>query len=183
MLIPAIVIVGCIGMLSPVLKDRVAFIYHDLQEYKQGNVNTSLGLRAEYMRHSFQIIKQKPLFGFGTGSFATEYSKTRGPNVNVTDKTLGDPHNSYVHIWVQLGLVGVIVFLGWLFYQWKFSTRLLSNERILLRCFLLAFMLSCLSEAAFYRSRNANLYLVLAVVCMGNAFQPRRKIRRYYKKR
>lgn len=183
MTLPAIALLVIVGFVSPVIKSRVITAANDIKLYQQGEVRSSIGLRAEYLLHSFQLIKKSPVWGFGTGSFAQEYKKTGGPTVEVGDETLGDPHNSYVHIQVQLGVIGLILFLAWLQSQWKFSTRLMSNERILLRCFLLAFMLSCLSESAFYRTRNANLYLTMAMVCMGNVFQPRRKYKRYYKRR
>lgn len=183
MALPTLLLIITVGFFSSVMKHRAELVLQDIKAYQKGEVHTSIGLRVEYLIHSFKLIKENPLLGSGTGSFSTEYKKTGGPNVTISDTSLGDPHNSYVHIWVQLGFVGLIAFLGWLYSQWQFSTRLMSNEKILLRCFLLAFMLSSLSESSFYRSRNANLYLVMAVVCMGNVFQPRRKIRRYYKKR
>lgn len=182
MLLPAILVMCAIGWFSPVLQKRVGDVFEDFQQYKAGNIRTSLGQRAEFIRYSEMLIKEKPLLGYGTGSFATEYATTGGPIIEISDNVLGDPHNSYVHIWVQLGIVGVIAFVGWLVSQWRFSINLLANERVLLRCFLVAFALSCFNEASFYRSRNANLYMTLAIVCIGNAFQTRRKFKRYYKR-
>ena len=182
MLLPALLLVCVVGWFSPVIQKRVGDVFEDLQQYKVGNIRTSIGQRIEFIRYSQLLIKEKPLLGYGTGSFAKEYAKTGGPILEESDNVLGDPHNSYVHIWVQLGIVGVIVFVGWLVSQWRFSINLLANERILLRCFLVAFALSCFNEASFYRSRNANLYITMAVVCLGNAFQPRKKFKRYYKR-
>lgn len=185
MIIPTMLTVIAIGLLSPVVQKRLGDTLGDIQKYQQGDTKTSIGVRAEFARYSQMLIKEKPLLGYGTGSFATVYATTGGPIVEeaTAGETLGDPHNSFVHLWVQLGLVGVVAFIGWLASQWQFSRGLLANERILLQCFLVAFILSCFNESSFYRSRNAHLYITVAVVCMGNAYQTRRKTKRYYKKR
>ncbi len=125
MTLPAMLVVLAIGALSPVVQSRVSDAANDVQQYQAGNAKSSIGARAEFVFFSQMLIKEKPLFGYGTGSFATEYAKTGGPIIEEAAPTLGDPHNSYVHIWVQIGLVGVIAFVGWLVSQWKFSKKLL----------------------------------------------------------
>lgn len=171
-IVPGLLISLVIAISSPAIQNRINESMQDIEDYKKGEVHTSLGLRYEFIRYSLLIIKQQPLFGFGTGSFPTEYAKTGGPLISEeADTRLGDPHNSFLHIWIQVGVIGLIIFIGWLVSQWQLSNKLMKNERALLRCFLFGFVLSCFSEAAFYRSRNATLYMTLAVVCIGNLFQ------------
>ncbi len=182
MIVPSVAIVALVVISSSVVQNRFATSFKDFESYQQGHINTSIGLRGEFARYSFELIKNKPILGYGAGSFTQEYFKIGGPGLGGEKSKLGDPHNSYLHLWQQFGIIGLIAFLGWLSSQWLLSRRLMHNERILLQCFLLAFALSCLSISAFYRSRISTLYITMATVCFGNAFQPRKKVRRSYHK-
>lgn len=179
LILPTLLIVSLVALSSNTVKSRFMQSLNSIESYQQGNVNTSIGLRIEFARYSFELIKDKPIFGYGAGSFPDEYFKIDGPGLGGAIAKLGDPHNSYLHLWMQFGIIGLIAFIAWLSSQWCLSRRLMHNEKILLQCFLLAFMLSCFSISAFYRSRISTLYITMAIVCMGNVFQPRKKARRY----
>jgi O-antigen ligase len=177
MIIPAVLVVVGLFFSSSIMRSRFEDGLADIKKYQQGEVHTPWGTRIGYITHSWLLIKQKPLRGYGTGSFSKEYGKTGGPFVELTDTSLGDPHNSFVHLWVQIGLVGMLLYVAWLTSQWRYAKKLPFDEGILLRCFLAAFIISSLTESAFYRSRNASLYMTMAVVCIGSGLTKKSKAR------
>ena len=72
------------------------------------------------MRIRLKIIKNNPLIGVGTGDFPYEYSKVskiNTPKLMITT----NPHNMYLLVLVQLGLIGLISFLLIFYYQIKLS--------------------------------------------------------------
>ena len=81
---------------------------------------TSIGLRVNYVMNSFEVIKQNPIIGIGTGDFPSEYKKINQINTpqfpNATN-----PHNMYILITMQLGLIGLISMLSIFYYQIKLS--------------------------------------------------------------
>ncbi len=56
-----------------------------------------------------KAIKQSPLFGLGLGGYAKEYRSL------ISDQTLPDhnfPHNIFLDLWVETGVIGLIGFIG-----------------------------------------------------------------------
>ena len=82
--------------------------------------NSSVGLRLSFTVNSWEIITNNPLFGVGTGDFPNEYSKVSEINSPALRLTK-NPHNMYVLILVQFGLIGLISFLSIFYYQVKLS--------------------------------------------------------------
>ena len=63
---------------------------------------------------------KNPIIGVGTGDFQAEYKKINlinTPQLPATD----NPHNMYILILMQLGVVGLISFLSIFYYQIKLS--------------------------------------------------------------
>ena len=82
--------------------------------------NTSIGQRISYAINSWDIIINNPLFGVGTGDFFVEHTKQNilnSPDVQVTT----NPHNMYLLVMVQNGIVGLVTMLSIFFYQIKFA--------------------------------------------------------------
>jgi O-antigen ligase len=108
---------------SPLFNERVNITIDSIQEYSN-NKNTSVGLRVTFTVNSFDIIKENPILGVGTGDFPTEYKKNNIKNTpHLPNAT--NPHNMYILILVQLGLIGIISFLSIFYYQirWSFKSK------------------------------------------------------------
>ena len=91
-------------------------------EYVVGNqfVNSSVGARILFAANSWEIIKENPLLGVGTGDFPSEYKKISeilspgGPYIT-------NPHNMYILVLTQLGVVGLLSMLSIFYFQIKIS--------------------------------------------------------------
>lgn len=72
---------------------------------------SSLGTRFILARNSLVLIKLRPIFGWGTGSFAAAYQKF-APEAQVKKVKRVNPHNQYLLTWIELGLPGLISLLS-----------------------------------------------------------------------
>ena len=107
--------------LSPQFNNRVNAAVDDISAYtNEETSNNSIGQRITYTINSFKIIQQNPLFGVGTGDFPSEYKKVHVKNMSDAGLTV-NPHNMYVLIAVQLGLLGLASMLLIFYHQLKFS--------------------------------------------------------------
>jgi O-antigen ligase len=100
---------------SEVLKDRVDNISEGVQDYKHSETNTSIKMRLEFYENSLNLITERPIFGHGTGSFSYEYQKlARDKEIQPTK----NPHNEYLMIGVQWGVIGIALFIALLYIMW-----------------------------------------------------------------
>jgi O-antigen ligase len=81
---------------------------------------TSLGLRLNFTLNSFDIIRQNPIIGVGTGDFPVEYQKINKIN-SPTLPNITNPHNMYTLVLTQLGFFGFLSMLSIFYYQIKLS--------------------------------------------------------------
>ncbi|MBL6604130.1 MAG: O-antigen ligase family protein [Cryomorphaceae bacterium] len=68
--------------------------------------------RIEFYNNAIDLIKQKPLFGFGLGSWKYEslsYSSLKNERILVPYYT----HNDFLQIFVEMGILGFIIYLSY----------------------------------------------------------------------
>lgn len=86
-------------------------VRQDLVLYEQGQVQTSVGLRLSFYKHTLELIAQKPLLGYGTGSFPRIYeTQVRGDAAILTE----NPHNDFLWAMAEVGIAGPLCLLGML---------------------------------------------------------------------
>ncbi|MES2385149.1 MAG: O-antigen ligase family protein [Pseudomonadota bacterium] len=98
---------------SPSVHERVMKGVTEVQNFKTIPTETSLGRRMVMYETTLGIIRDNPFFGVGTGGFKQEFSaiaaeKYSGWRANPAD----DPHNQYLFILAENGLVGLTAFLA-----------------------------------------------------------------------
>lgn len=89
--------------------------------------DASIRQRREFLEHTLMLAFKRPWFGFGTGSFKTVYAQH--VREHLLDKT-NNPHGEYLHIYFQLGLVGLLGILGFFGMLLKTSFELPLIERM-----------------------------------------------------
>ena len=107
---------------SPLFKQRADLAVHEVLTYQE-NANTSVGLRMKFTENSFALLLDSPLLGHGTGSFEKAYERinqVRSPDVPVTT----NPHNYHALVWVQFGLLGLLLYLSIYYQQLKLAGNL-----------------------------------------------------------
>ena len=106
---------------SNLFEKRVNSAITETLNYSNSN-GSSIGLRINFTRNSFDIIKKNPIIGVGTGDFPLEYRKINQINSPTLRKTT-NPHNMYTLILTQLGIIGLLSMLSIFYYQIKLSSN------------------------------------------------------------
>ena len=84
------------------------------------NKSTSVGQRITFALNSWEVIKENPIIGVGTGDFPIEYKKINKINSPGLPNTT-NPHNMYILVAMELGALGIISMLSIFYYQIKLS--------------------------------------------------------------
>jgi len=83
--------------------------------FRTGDPNyQSVSQRIEYVKASFLLIKQNPLFGIGTGNWKISYGEAyKKMNSRLIPENQGPSHNQYLNYLVKFGITGfVFIFLA-----------------------------------------------------------------------
>ena len=148
-LLPGVVLTGLITggvfFASPDLSERMSGVITGIEgSHANGSAN-SAGLRMQFYRGSLEIFALHPIFGTGTGSFERVYSAHAAAE-NLAPTT--NPHNEYLMIGVQTGIVGLALFFGLLGALWVSAARLPLADALRGRAVTLALAISCLFNSS-----------------------------------
>ena len=136
-----VVILAGFFSLSSSFSGRIDEGVHDVEKYQHGNADTSVGLRYQFWVNTVHLWATAPLFGHGSGSFPLEYAaivKSTGalPTVN--------PHNEYLLIAEQTGVIGLLLFLTLFAVMLWYSKTLGTPYRWLAQGLVLTMAVGCL---------------------------------------
>jgi O-antigen ligase len=129
-----------------------------VQEYQYGAARTSMGMRFDWWINSVGMIKERPIFGYGTGSFLKEHDKwIEGTKIQPTD----NPHNEYLFIGVQLGLLGLLLFLLLFTAQIIYSYKLEKPDRLFVQGVVIAMAVGCIMNSFLFDSHQGHFWAFL----------------------
>ena len=116
---------------SPVFKKRAIEAVSDVTKYQDtaqshsGTIDTSVGIRLYFNQHSLNLLKESPVYGYGTGSFENIFNEYVENSEGLVFKTT-NPHSNHALILVQFGIVGFLVYFN-MFYQQMRAAKLMPN--------------------------------------------------------
>ncbi|MBI1748211.1 MAG: O-antigen ligase family protein [Acidobacteria bacterium] len=107
-------------------RGRLASAAQTIQTRNWGDL---LSQRNVWWRVSWDMIKSGPLLGHGIGSFNPSYFDyqrefTRRTGIKVALPHPGQLHNEYLQLWLELGIVGLLLFLYALFAHLRLGCNL-----------------------------------------------------------
>jgi O-antigen ligase len=128
------------------LHQRVAEGVKEFRQWKPDEAQrTNQGARLEFYYNGLRVIGDHPFFGVGVGGFKEAYvKKIKDPDMLRSD----NPHNEYLLVATQLGLIGLAALLYLFYTQWRLAPRLPTpRDALLARGVVLAFMVGCLPNS------------------------------------
>jgi len=162
----AALVVGITFFTSSNFSTRVKEAVDEVQSYQAESSRTSLGMRFDWWLNSVELIRQKPAFGHGTGSFkAVQTALIAGTDTQVTD----NPHNEYLLIGVQTGIFGLLLFLLLLVAQFLASFKLEPPRRYLLQGVVVAMAVGCLMNSFLFDSHPGHFYAILSAILISSS--------------
>jgi len=93
------------------LESGIKMAQQDISTYQEGRAKTSVAYRLDFARTSWELVRQRPVIGYGTGAFVptyAEYVKLHDPIQEPTH----NPHNDYLFYWIESGVLGVVAVLA-----------------------------------------------------------------------
>jgi O-antigen ligase len=148
-LLPGLVIIGLVTggifLASPDVSERISGAIAGVEgSHANGSAN-SAGVRMQFYRGSLEVFALHPIFGTGTGSFERVYNAHAAAE-NLAPTT--NPHNEYLMIGVQTGIVGLALLLALLGALWVSAARLPLADALRGRAVTLALAVSCLFNSS-----------------------------------
>ncbi len=99
---------------SPHVRDRIGQAIVDIRTVDQGPSGGSLQQRIVMWRTTLRMLEHRPLLGVGTGAFPDGY-RPYMPPAGWQSFESSDPHNQYLKILGEQGIVGLAAFLFFIF--------------------------------------------------------------------
>ncbi|MBB4014347.1 O-antigen ligase family protein [Niveibacterium umoris] len=148
---------------SNTVRTRIDTSVSDVQQFRGGNTGTNDGVRMEFWRNSLTLIKQHPVFGGGTGSFRPEYralaESQKLDGIHITP----NPHNEYLLVWSQTGLVGLALLLALWGVQWRRAATLDPTVRYLSYALLVTMIVGDCFNSFILDNLEGHFYALLTV--------------------
>lgn len=93
------------------LSDRWKLMQQEVSGYFDASrVNTSLGIRFEQYRSAVEMIKEKPLLGWGMRGYLDEmHNRVDAGRYDPSIREFNFIHHEFIDLWVKTGLVGMFV--------------------------------------------------------------------------
>jgi O-antigen ligase len=151
-----------VGLFSTKAQLRVAEVMADSRSNLTTETISSSGLRVGFWKTTFDIAQKNPILGTGMGTWADEYRKyvVSTPNTPKISPLGGNPHQEYLLMASQLGLVGLVLFVAWLARCLVASSNLRKPERIAAQSLMLVFGVSCFFNSSLFDSATGHFYCI-----------------------
>jgi len=154
--------------ISDNVSSRIQQALQDIIHYEPGASRSSLGMRLDWWGNSIALIRERPVFGHGTGSFAFRQQELiEGTDTMPTD----NPHNEYLFIGVQLGLTGLALFVALLVSQWVSASPLNRHRRFVMQGIVLTMAAGCLMNSFLFDSHQGHFFAFLSGLLLATPLQ------------
>ena len=169
---PLLLIALALGaMASDTVRQRTVAAAQELSELRDGASLTSIGRRAEFVARSWELIRERPLLGWGTGAYAEQFCRVaRSPEWCAVGHY--NPHNQFAFLGVQLGLVGIAALVAWLLCALAGIQRLPMPDRIVGLALVGAFSVHALFDSPLYIATESVWYPLHFALITALAWSP-----------
>ena len=148
---------------SPIVKKRFT---HEIKSIRSAEPS----FRNYLFIYSVDLIQENPIIGYGTGSFSDVFKEVNKSTKRTVDYDHKTPHNNYLYIWFELGIIGLIVFMFIFYFQIK---ELLQKKDALFRVlFPLMYLIIMLADSYFFSHNTLIMYLFLSVITLQYQYKP-----------
>lgn len=160
---------------STVFSQRINLLAQDLDLYHEGGrlTESSLGSRLHFAYSSLALMDDNPWIGSGTGSFGEVYAKLYE---NDTTLHTDNPHNEYLRVGVELGILGLLSMLLLFYQQWRLVRFIPGSIRGFSQGMLLTFFLGCFLNSWLKDFTEGYFYCVMTAICFAAIPLPARRL-------
>ena len=168
----AIFVITVILLASPISRDRLERTITNAQtlQGKSPTEESSIVIRWQFLKNSLAIIESAPIVGHGTGSFESQYAYQI---VGTNQVGSSNPHNDYLLIVAQLGIVGLLAEFFLIFALHRAAQDLAPDKKEWAYALLLAFVLYSALNSTLLNAGEGRFFLILfGIILLPAANQP-----------
>ena len=169
--------------LTPLVPERLLSITQEISDAKANHEMTSSGIRYVMYQSAMHIFLKSPIWGHGTGSLREEYRTLSKEDYALNIEGMDNPHNQYLLILVELGLIGLIGFMYLFYSQWiALKTKPLGEEAYiqdLLEGLILTILIGSLFNSLLLDAGEGKFYCVMAGLFLSAFYSQKNKKRSY----
>ena len=153
---------------SPRLQSRVALALEQAENSSISVPVTSVGSRIEMTRFALTAALDAPLLGHGTASYPP-LAKAYFTDPSWCNVVCVHPHNQFVFFLFELGLVGLGLFLWFVFAIVRQACREAAPERALMMGFVAVLLAANTTHSSFWLSTENHFFVLMAALLMAGA--------------
>jgi O-antigen ligase len=153
---------------------EIVTVAHNLSSYFKGEKNTSTGQRLDFYRLSWKTMTQHPgalhwLIGLGTGSFVSAYEQVylNDNGLHKLPMATHNPHNQYLELLVQLGVLGLGALLFLYFCMYRYSTGAFALSEYLVQGLVLILIVDSFLNTALMDYKTGIFFVFMAALFAG----------------
>ncbi len=163
--VAVLVLAGAGYELSSGLHQRIDTGITEAEHWQSGKERVdSIGTRLDFYYTTLKIIRQHPLLGVGIGGFPAAYEEmVKGTPVIPTT----NPHNQYLLIAAQTGLVGLALLLALHVIIWVKAAKLSPPYNLIARGLIIAYVVGNLFNSFLLDFSERILFVVLCAALFG----------------
>ena len=168
----AVVALSSLLFLSTSANQRLTAVYTEAKSQiigpaalQQLDGATSTGARLIMWSFSMDQIKERPLLGSGTGSYRAVSNQVCGDSPACPANNV-HPHNQFLFFGVELGVIGILSYIFYLYSAARSSRRLHGPKRALLLSFLSVMVVDSLTHGALWLAVESHLFTFVLALLM-----------------
>ncbi len=138
---------------------------------------TSIGGRYNFWKYTLQMTLAKPLQGWGTGSYHSQWCE------HVTAEGWcgfgrWHPHNQYLFFWMEHGILGLVLFVLFVASPIWMTRKMPESPRRIAWCFSALFAVNSLINASLFSSRESHFFVMMTcLACAGISLAYNQKVK------
>jgi len=155
-----------IFFLSKNIKDRYDSVYYNLNLNLNTNDNFLTNtLHGAHYNTAWEIFKNYPIFGVGNKNYRIECGENKYFNENYKhskSRCNTHPHQIYLELLSELGIIGAVLIFGFLFYViFRSAQSFIINKNYILLgsiIYLITYLIPLIPTGSFFSSFNASIF-------------------------
>lgn len=169
--IAVLVVVATVALLawsSPILQQRFDEVIDQAYAYDFESDYTSVGARLHMWKTSVDLITASPLLGHGTGAYHSLVEQAFN-DPSMCEIGCFHPHNQLLFFGVDHGLLGIALFLFYLYRPIRFAWENAGSEGILTMSFMAVFVVDIMVHGALWIHMEAYFFFSMLALLMSRA--------------
>lgn len=159
---------------SPLVQKRIQDVSRDLAEYKDkgADSSSSLGARFAIWETSLELLKEKPVLGWGEVRFRQELrERVETGQLGEIPATLANTHNTFLEVWVMYGGLSLVALVGLMISSaWHFLSSLRHPDTVTRSyalagvCLVLGYVVYGQTQVMLIRNNTLMFFLLMLAV-------------------